>query len=561
MNDDRSFGAPPPVPQPPGVPPAPERPGGYVSERSKKKFTMTAGVLGAVFFIVQFILPFIIAMAVVPGLSLIRMGEMDVPGAVYRDGRVWMLSELPVLGRSSHAGPTTLVSLAPGSSQEPQEVAVLSLDEGSLLAGQDRLWIISPEAVRFHKDGEVSVVYAPRRLADISSPFLYEGDPAVIERGLAGYALQVFDGSEWQEKASFNLALPGGQGPLVENLRAVAAGGIVHLFAKTREGRTLYHRQGLPAEGEDKSDSWEPIASVDGWSAVLLDGRPSVFFTYMTGTENKVVGMKWTDRGWREFFTRPTRSAPDIGICPTGEGEDFVLLLGWGLTGFRVIDVKAGQEVSSVRHGRGLPLHKRFMLMMFIPHLMTYLPPLVLAFILAGLMRKHRVCRYTSGNTAAPFASLSRRAVAQLIDGAILVAPVILAWMDLFSRFEEMESPFEMGFPFGWIFAGLFWALAMLFVYSILEGRWGRTPGKWIVGIQVVGTDLKPCGFGRALVRNLLKFVDGFFNFLVGVLLAALTENWQRLGDMAARTIVIRARRPAEPFPPVQQNTIREVEL
>lgn len=38
-----------------------------------------------------------------------------------------------------------------------------------------------------------------------------------------------------------------------------------------------------------------------------------------------------------------------------------------------------------------------------------------------------------------------------------------------------------------------------------------------------------------------MKFIDGFFNFLVGILIAALTENWQRLGDMAARTVVVRA--------------------
>jgi len=44
----------------------------------------------------------------------------------------------------------------------------------------------------------------------------------------------------------------------------------------------------------------------------------------------------------------------------------------------------------------------------------------------------------------------------------------------------------------------------------------------------------------RALLRNLLKVVDGFFNFMVGILLVALTENWQRVGDLAARTIVIR---------------------
>jgi len=41
-------------------------------------------------------------------------------------------------------------------------------------------------------------------------------------------------------------------------------------------------------------------------------------------------------------------------------------------------------------------------------------------------------------------------------------------------------------------------------------------------------------------VRNLLKFADGFFNFMVGLLVSALSENWQRVGDMAARTVVVR---------------------
>jgi uncharacterized RDD family membrane protein YckC len=42
-----------------------------------------------------------------------------------------------------------------------------------------------------------------------------------------------------------------------------------------------------------------------------------------------------------------------------------------------------------------------------------------------------------------------------------------------------------------------------------------------------------------ALVRNLLMFVDGFFNFMVGILVGALNEHWQRVGDMAARTVVV----------------------
>ena len=100
----------------------------------------------------------------------------------------------------------------------------------------------------------------------------------------------------------------------------------------------------------------------------------------------------------------------------------------------------------------------------------------------------------------------------------------------------------------GLMLLGLPWLLLCFVVYSVMEGSSGRTPGKLLLGIRVVGTDLKPCGFGRALVRNLLKIVDGFFSWLVGLLLVALTDDWQRLGDMAARTIVVRIAGEQEPI-------------
>ena len=140
--------------------------------------------------------------------------------------------------------------------------------------------------------------------------------------------------------------------------------------------------------------------------------------------------------------------------------------------------------------------------------------------------------------------------MAQIIDALLLGAPIIAGFIFMLARFWVMEEmffgPSYMLVAFGLVLGGIGWALAAIIVYSATEGAWGVTPGKWVLGIRVVGTDMHPCGFGRALVRNLLKFVDGFFQFMVGVLLVALTENWQRLGDLAARTIVV-CRRPATP--------------
>ncbi|MCA1656892.1 MAG: RDD family protein [Actinobacteria bacterium] len=80
----------------------------------------------------------------------------------------------------------------------------------------------------------------------------------------------------------------------------------------------------------------------------------------------------------------------------------------------------------------------------------------------------------------------------------------------------------------------------------------GRTPGKRWTGLRVVKMGGAPVGFLSSALRNLLRLVDylpGFY--LVGILAVLFTKNNQRLGDLAAGTIVVRERRrPASPLPP-----------
>jgi uncharacterized RDD family membrane protein YckC len=147
------------------------------------------------------------------------------------------------------------------------------------------------------------------------------------------------------------------------------------------------------------------------------------------------------------------------------------------------------------------------------------------------------------GKTA-HYATLGRRAFAQIVDGSIAsigMIPLIVSSFTMFNSFFEGPNP--MMFPITMFLnmgISFVWMLILLFAFSLGEGKWGATPGKWLAGIRVVGTDLKPCGFGRALVRNFLKVVDSFFNFMVGIIMVAFTKDWQRVGDMVARTIVIR---------------------
>src|SRR5438445_739901 len=69
----------------------------------------------------------------------------------------------------------------------------------------------------------------------------------------------------------------------------------------------------------------------------------------------------------------------------------------------------------------------------------------------------------------------------------------------------------------------------------------GQTPGKKFVGIRVLREGGAPVDFRSACVRNLLGTADFLPMFyLLGGLIMLLSPRGQRLGDMAAGTIVIR---------------------
>lgn len=89
---------------------------------------------------------------------------------------------------------------------------------------------------------------------------------------------------------------------------------------------------------------------------------------------------------------------------------------------------------------------------------------------------------------------------------------------------------------------------AVLLVYPVVcETIWnGRTPGKMVVGLRVVTVEGAPVRFRHAAIRSGLGIVD----FVVGagsiaILSALATRQSQRLGDLAAGTIVIRERQAA----------------
>jgi uncharacterized RDD family membrane protein YckC len=71
----------------------------------------------------------------------------------------------------------------------------------------------------------------------------------------------------------------------------------------------------------------------------------------------------------------------------------------------------------------------------------------------------------------------------------------------------------------------------------------GRSIGKRAAGLRVVRTGGQAVGLGSSLIRNVLRLIDLLPSFyLVGALLIVVSRDNQRLGDMAAGTIVVRER-------------------
>lgn len=104
----------------------------------------------------------------------------------------------------------------------------------------------------------------------------------------------------------------------------------------------------------------------------------------------------------------------------------------------------------------------------------------------------------------------------------------------------------------------LIWFVADWLVGAWLEWRFeGRTPGKRWCGIRVIGGDGLPAPFGACLLRNLLRFADAVPTAITALGAMVASGRFQRLGDLAAGTLVVRDDRAPRPLPIVVEAAVK----
>jgi uncharacterized RDD family membrane protein YckC len=98
-----------------------------------------------------------------------------------------------------------------------------------------------------------------------------------------------------------------------------------------------------------------------------------------------------------------------------------------------------------------------------------------------------------------------------------------------------------------------------LFYFVVFETVWrGRSPGKRLLGLGVVSEDGLPVSFGASLVRNLLRSADILpSSYTTGLVTMLVSKRTQRLGDIAAGTVVVRFDRP-RPAAPLAEGSDEE---
>ncbi|MFB0543758.1 MAG: RDD family protein [Candidatus Bathyarchaeia archaeon] len=135
-----------------------------------------------------------------------------------------------------------------------------------------------------------------------------------------------------------------------------------------------------------------------------------------------------------------------------------------------------------------------------------------------------------------------RRVIAYVIDSVLVLIFTGVIFLIL-------SFPFLIGSPWSWWggwrtlfgFPSLAWVVYLLY-FTLMEGIYGYTFGKRVMGLEVVMVGGAPLNLTKAFLRNLSKVFWGFLLLDVILGLASRGDPRQRFMDQVAETTVVVSR-------------------
>ena len=155
-------------------------------------------------------------------------------------------------------------------------------------------------------------------------------------------------------------------------------------------------------------------------------------------------------------------------------------------------------------------------------------------------------------------AGIGSRFYAALVDFAILIPILFIGYYIIVRAILDLDEKYG-----NWLaaLAGIATFVLQWGYYMIFEiATNGQSPGKRVLGLRVIKAQGYPISFSDSAIRNIVRIVDMLpFAYGIGLLTMLLNKNWQRLGDLAAGTLVVKEDAKASPHqaktPTVQKST------
>lgn len=149
-----------------------------------------------------------------------------------------------------------------------------------------------------------------------------------------------------------------------------------------------------------------------------------------------------------------------------------------------------------------------------------------------------RSSQRTTTSSGPVIARLGDRLIAIVLDTIFISAILLVGSAALLLRRPKIAEDLSL---IALASIGAAALILVVFLYHwLLEGAFGATMGKAIIGVRVTRYDTgKVPGLASSAVRNALRVVDALAFYLVGFFVAVFSRGRRRIGDYAANTVVL----------------------
>jgi len=531
------------------VPQGGARPGadGFKSPESKRSFVrraVVAGLVCAAIFIGGLVLWISTLFLSVGGTRNQSAGAYAVASW---NKSIWYLSRDRT---AKEGGSYRLMEKAPDAPAVLRDNFTFGHD-AFLFAGPEdpgRLWVLSQDRCAYWDGQSLHWIDAPGNLDDPGRPFFLGHLPAMATYtdGLA--EIWVLDSGHWLKRRSLLLlappkTLPESSDCNCKNLKVTWRNGKFEWFYK--DGAVIRQFEGIPKGPDLDISAWDSMirdSAPENWAPVNLPGGLMLVDTEKTAHGNMV--RVWSkDKGqWTQIAALADKSKSHA-VLGDGPQSYSLVLADSGLALVSHFGALAGPADVLIKPASS-PLWLILSLFVLWPVILSC--PLLLTGVLQHSIKEYRISEGTLRGTKVLYASLWRRLFARIVDTGLVFLIVVMTMLATLIPYfiwhrSKMQGPQALLLVLA-IYGLLLLSSSAAYVALIaMEGHSGYTPGRKLFNIRLVGMNLKPCGFGRAMLRALLTMVDGFCMGTVGLYIIAFSRRYQRLGDTVADTVVIRA--------------------